>query len=425
VLPTIFDNPAVGTHLERTVRAWLGLPVTARLPVPELPEELAARLLRVEEYEESHRDQLGRWEFAFSSSYRVGKLWEPELDRWAARKREELSATTPLVPLWPDCREFAVCLTHDVDMVSRRATPAQAMRSMRTALTARPRPDGLLSVSKQFARAAGRAAYYGISPSPSIDDTLGRSIAIELDLGVSASYYFALHPRSRSAHDCVYRPTDPCTVRGARKTVGDAIRVVRDAGFDIGLHGSYGSATDVVLLGSQKAELEDLIGAPVGTTRQHYLHFEIEHTPAVHERLGIRADSSLGFNRNIGFRAGTSLPFRHFDLRTGRSINVLEIPLIIQETSLLSTDALELDRQLALRTVRSFLDEIARQSGILTILFHPHDLLNADFLAIFRHTIEYGLERGAWFASVSDVDRWWRQREAAILSVADESSRRD
>src|SRR5205823_6703419 len=130
-------------------------------------------------------------------------------------------------------------------------------------------------------------------------------------------------------------------------------------------------------------------------------------------RLGIRADSSLGFNRNIGFRAGTSLPFRHFDLRTGRSINVLEIPLIIQESPLLSTDALELDRQLALRTVRSFLDEIARQSGILTILFHPHSLVNADFLAIFRHTIEYGLERGAWFASANDIDRWWREREAS------------
>jgi len=413
-IDTMLDNESVRRHLERTTRSWLGLPVSAPVDVPQLPCRLAARLLRVEEYEQSHRDRWGCWEFSFCASHRRGKLWDPEIDRWVAATRAGLSATTALEPLWPKGREFAVCLTHDVDMVARRATPAQALRSVRAA----SKSSSALELAQRVTRAAGRAARYGISRRPSIDRTLAEAMAIERDLGVCASYLFALHCESLDALDCVYRATDACAVHGRARTIADVVRMVRDSGFDVGLHGSYRSATNADVLRREKQELEAIVGGPVVSTRQHYLHFEISTTPAVHEQVGLRADSSLGFNRSVGFRAGTSLPFWHFDLRARRSLDVLEIPLIVQESPLLSTAALELDGDTALAIVRSLLDSVASVGGVFTFLIHPHNIANPQFLTIFRGTIEYGLQRGAWFASLRDIDRWWREREAALLGSA-------
>ena len=43
--------------------------------------------------------------------------------------------------------------------------------------------------------------------------------------------------------------------------------------------------------------------------------------PQLQEAAGLRADSSLGYNRTVGFRAGTSLPFRQFDVSAGRTLD--------------------------------------------------------------------------------------------------------
>ena len=52
--------------------------------------------------------------------------------------------------------------------------------------------------------------------------------------------------------------------------------------------------------------------------------------------------------------------------------------------------------------------------GVATILFHPNSLERPEFLELFRDSIDYGLERGAWFASLRDLDAWWREREARL-----------
>src|SRR5262249_33521495 len=148
--------------------AWLGLP--AGLPVPELPEALSRRLLRVEEYESGHRDQWGNWEFGFCEAYRAGKLWEPEIDRWLAERRHELAATVELAPPWPDGHTWAICLTPAVDFVGRASTPRQVLRSARLSLAgpAGSGRDRLARLARPGVRVA-RAAYNGISAAPPAD----------------------------------------------------------------------------------------------------------------------------------------------------------------------------------------------------------------------------------------------------------------
>jgi hypothetical protein len=407
-------------YLDETVRLWLGLPRTASVTVPTLPESLARRFLREEEYETDHRDQWGCWEFGFSESFRDGTLLVPEIDQWAARERQRLADDgVSLTPLWPEGKPFAVCLTHDVDLVSTDWTLRQVVRSMQNSLEL-PAQGGvgqrLVRIARPPVRFA-RAARDGFALTPSTGPTLERCAAIELEAGVTASYFFTVLPEQHvSRYDCVYGLDDPCTFRGQRRRVADVIAQLAGDGFDVGLHGSYHSARTPGLLAAQKATLERATGLEVETTRQHFLHWDIRTTPRLQEDAGLMADCTLGFNRSVGFRAGTSLPFHQYDLERGSKLELLEVPLVVQDGPLFNPVALELDTGLALDLVHRIIDVIADTGGVATISFHPNNLEHENFLEVYQATIERGLARGGWFTSIGAIHRWWRDRAGQLAA---------
>jgi hypothetical protein len=407
-------------YLDETVRLWLGLSGSANAPVPRLPEPLARRFLREEEYERNHRDQWGCWEFGFSESFRDGTLLSPEVDQWVAQERRRLAhAGVSLAPLWPDGKSFAVCLTHDVDLVSTASTPRQVMRSMQNSLE---RPSQA-SVSHRLLRLArppvrfARAARNGLALTPSTTSTLERCVAIELEAGVTASYFFTVLPEQHvSRYDCLYGLDDSCSFRGKRRRIAEVIQQLAADGFDIGLHGSYHSAREPGLLAAQKATLERATGLDVKTTRQHFLHWDIHTTPHLQNEAGLEADCTLGFNRSIGFRAGTSLPFHHFDVDTASKLQLIQVPLIAQDGPIFNPVALELDVDLAVELVRHVVDVIADTGGVATFSFHPNNLEDDDFLAVYQAVIEHGVARGGWFTSIQAIQSWWRERAGGLAA---------
>ena len=389
-------SEASRAHVETLTRAWLGLPPGR--DVPSMPEPLARRLLRLEEYEHSARDQWGNWEFAMCEAYREGRLWEPDVDRWLLQHGDA-------TPRWPDGRPFAICLSHDVDLVSEAVTPSQALRSMRLSL----RGSGALRLARPAVRAA-RAVHHGISPAPAAD-ALERCVEVEREHGVTATYFFTAYPGGEGhRYDCTYDFGDPCRFGGARVTVADVVRTLDREGFEVALHGSYNSALVPGRLAHEKADLERGTGLAVTSTRQHFLHWDVRATPRLQDGE-FSADSTLGFNRNIGLRAGTSLPFRWFDADRERAAGLVELPMLVHDGALLRADALELGLELAKETLRVFLDRIADVGGVATMVFHPNNLDDPAHLELFRTAVGYGIERNAWFASVGDLDRWFRNRE--------------
>lgn len=408
------SRPGARRYLESTVREWLGLPSATDALVPELPERLARRLLRLEEHERTHRDQWDCWEYGFGESYREGTLLVPEIDDWLASRRAELSERTELVPLWPGRRPFAVCLTHDVDLVSDASTVSQALRSMRRGLApgGPPRPRSVQLATP--AVRAGRALRNGIARYPRAEQ-LELSTAIEQERGVPASYFFTVFPtENASRFDCTYAPSDRCSFRGRQGRVRDVMRTLAAEGFDVGLHGSYPSAVRADLLARERELLEDSTGLEVVTTRQHFLHWDVRRTPVLQQAAGLRADSTLGFNRAIGFRAGTSLPFLLFDVEADVPLDVLELPLTLHDGPLLRADGLELDGELARDTLEIVIDHAAAAGGVATLLFHPNNLERREFRELYAWVLDYVLDRGAWVTSLRGIDTWWRERASAL-----------
>jgi hypothetical protein len=390
-------SDAARAHIDALARAWLGLP--AGRDVPTMPERLARRLLRAEEYEQSHRDQWGNWEFAFCDAYREGRLWEPDLDRWL------LEVGGP-EPLWPDGHPFAICLSHDVDLVSEAVTPRQALRSMRLSVLG----SGAVRLARPPVRAV-RAVAHGISRTPSAE-ALERCVELEHAHGVTATYFFTVYPGSEGhRYDCTYDFDDPCLFGGERLTVAEVVQTIDREGFEVGLHGSYNSALIKERQAHEKHALELATGLAVTSVRQHFLHWDARTTPRIQSRAGLSADSTLGFNRNIGLRAGTSLPFRWFDVQRDEALDLVELPMLVGDVALLRADALELGLELAWKTLEAVIDRIASVGGVATLVFHPNNLEESDHAELFRRTIGHGKERNAWFASVRDLDAWFRTRE--------------
>jgi len=392
-------------HVDAIVRVWLGLAPDRE--VPTLPPALARRLLRLEEYEHRHRDQWGNWEFGFCEAMRDGRLWEPDVDRWVHEQRRALGTSSP----WPEGRPFAICLSHDVDLISDAVTPHQAWRSMRLSLLGayRSRRERAVRIARPAVRAA-RALYHGLSTAPAAE-ALERCVEIEHEHGVTASYFFTVYPEEDGhRYDCTYGFADPCRFGGERVTVADVARTLDREGLEVGLHGSFNSAVAPGRLRSEREALEAATGLGVRSTRQHFLHWDIRATPALQSGAGISADSTLGFNRNIGLRAGTSLPFRWFDAAHDKALDLVELPMLIADCALLRSDALELGLELATDALETMLDRLADAGGAATLVFHPNNFANADNLELFRRTIAYGIERGAWFASVRELDAWYRAR---------------
>jgi hypothetical protein len=405
---------AATAHVECFVRTVLGIPASSADDLPRMPPHLSRLLLRSEELESEVRDQGGRWEYGHSENFRRGKLWEPEVDQWLVEARGRLGAAAR-TPLWPDGHAFVVCPTHDVDMVTRTWTPRQVMRSIRIALSGSRGTARAEAVLK----ALGRTVVFHTSRTPSSAATLRRCVDIELERGVHGTYFFTVYPPGRASwYDSVYTMDDNFVFGDRRRRVRDVMYELAETGFDVGLHGSSASATDASLLSAQRAVLEDAVGGPVRTTRQHWLHWDARLTPPAQAAAGFSADSTLGFNRNVGFRAGTSFPFFLSASDPFRALDLLEIPLVAQESALFSDNALELDDAIAREVVQKLVDRVATVGGVFTALIHPHSLLDDRVTTLYEWLLDYALDRGAWVASVAEIDSWWRHRVETLTGIS-------
>lgn len=392
------------THLKETLGLFLGLPQTQVCLIPPMPAYLRRLLFREEEYQSPLKDQWDNWEHPYAENYQRKMLWEPEVDLWVQDVRSDfLSKGFELMPSWPQEAPFAVCLTHDVDHISPELTLGQRWREV---IRTPSFPRLLKPLAKCF-----------LKPSSSIPDTrhtLELCYAMEKSYGVTSSYFFTVFPLSRySQYDCLYSFDDRCRFLGQSRRIGEMMQILINEGFDVGLHGSYYSATEPGLLSEQKKCIEKALNSKVYTTRQHWLHWKFPITPEIQAQAGFLADTTLGYNRNIGFRAGTSYPFNLFDLKHDKPFN-LEVPLILQDGAIIGTNALEHPPEYALPLIKSILTKIENVGGCATILFHPDIFLKPGMDELYRHLIEYCLKKKAWFANLKQISEWWTHRRKIL-----------
>ena len=159
----------------------------------------------------------------------------------------------------------------------------------------------------------------------------------------------------------------------------------------------------------QKEDMEQHLCSSVVSTRQHYLHYDVRRTLKIHEEAGILVDSTQGYNRSVGFRAGTSFPYHGYICDEGRASSVLEVPMHVMDTSLFNNNALEYSADMALKHVISIMDSIEAIGGCLTLNWHPNYLNNPVWWSVYRDTLQEAKLRGAWGCSLAEMEKHWSQ----------------
>jgi hypothetical protein len=201
----------------------------------------------------------------------------------------------------------------------------------------------------------------------------------------------------------------PAHYRSARYDVvrfREQIRSLQDGGREVGLHG-IDLWRDSRKGREELAVIRGISGKDRIGVRIHWLYFS-EETPKCLEEAGVYYDSTLGYNETVGFRSGTTQVFR----LPGTS-NVFELPLHVQDTTMLYPGRMGVSEPQAIALCGELLGEFRRYGGAFTINWHDRSLApernwDSAYLAILG-TLREGK---TWFAAAGEAVSWFEKRRA-------------
>jgi peptidoglycan/xylan/chitin deacetylase (PgdA/CDA1 family) len=349
----------------------------------ELPEdELAAaffHLARVEE-RSGPKDERGRF---LAASSCLDPL-EPPLERL----RRELGIEPPSY----NGARFAVALTHDVD-VPWKWTPigvrGAAARLKEHALA------GRVGEALHEARGLARVPLHKLRGSD--PNWRFAEIAAEEREHGARSTFFVMAGHGHRADGAAPETYDLLRPR--------VVETIREAGAEIGLHGSYLAADELERLAKERAVLAQIDG-PLTGHRYHYLRVDSHRNLAPLARLGFLYDTTLGFPDALGFRAGIAHPFRPWDFERDAPADLVEVPLAAMDATLAEARYHGLSSEAAKPHVFALLDWAAEHGGGFSILWHPERFDRASARGwdrLYFEVVAAVRERGGVCMSAGDL----------------------
>ncbi len=321
---------------------------------------------------------------------RLVQFFENLLDLRAEGGREIVR-----MPRWPGGRKWAACLSHDVDMLFKWRLRSGIRLLLKTPLHLFGLRLGKLA--RMWGELLGKIRR-GEDPWFLVDEM----IELEERRGLLSTFLFLAESRD---HRTFRYHLDRPQVRAL-------LERVRERGRELALHAGWGSLGRRDRLQDEKVLLERLCGGPVSSVRQHWLRFDRECTWTDQSLAGFSADSSLGWNDRCGFRAGTSLPFRPWDLRERRAGGLLELPLSLMDSQLY--DEQGLDPEAARARSEALLEVVRRTGGLLTVNWHPHTLCREDFPGRAGHyedLLALLVDGQAHVDGIGGIAEHWTRRE--------------
>ena len=94
------------------------------------------------------------------------------------------------------------------------------------------------------------------------------------------------------------------------------------AKYTVGIHPSWQSGNNFLLMKKEKKLLADIITQPVTHSRQHYIRFSLPHSCRRLMEAGITDDYSMGYGSINGFRASVASSFYWFDLQKNETTSL-------------------------------------------------------------------------------------------------------
>jgi peptidoglycan/xylan/chitin deacetylase (PgdA/CDA1 family) len=208
---------------------------------------------------------------------------------------------------------FYVCLSHDVDRIKK--TFQFATHFFKSII----RHD-LNSAIYQVKSVFLKKHYWGFD----------KIMELENNLQVKSTFFFLNESY----------PFNPLKLKSWRLSLGyydifaddvqEVIRKLDSQGWEIGLHGSYCSFEEPMLIKKEKTDIEQILKHPIKGVRQHYLNLN-DKTWESQAEAGFVYDASFGFSKDIGFKDEKYYPFKPISKKT-----FYVVPLALMDACLMS-----------------------------------------------------------------------------------------
>ncbi|ABF40373.1 hypothetical protein Acid345_1371 [Candidatus Koribacter versatilis Ellin345] len=317
----------------------------------DLPTIAIAVLARLEETASNERDPHGRFPANASVAFREGFLGRAIVDEYGLGLRQALEV---LSPEWsPQPREFALKLSHDIDRIG---IPFHFRTALKETLRSRRPQDTALSLLSAFALV-----------DPPALRSVDRIIQISKEQNLSSAvYWMASTP---SEYDSGYSISDRRVRQHFLHFLAEHV--------EMGYHASYFAFGNPELLRAESESLRSAIQTDAIGGRHHYLRW-LPSCWGDWEKAGLKYDSSVGYADCIGFRAGTCIPYRPWNFAEDRPYDLLEIPLLVMECSLIAKQYMGLGRGEAVARVRELAERCRLTGGEFTLLCHNDMLFDPE-----------------------------------------------
>jgi hypothetical protein len=271
---------------------------------------------------------------------------------------------------WPDAAPLAVCLTHDVDNIER--------------------PLGhLLKTKDRFSKVDFEKARKGLLSLYDNIELIGEKEGAE---GFRSSFYFlsANYPLAK---------------------VRQAARTLHAKGWEIGLHGDFGTHDSESEMKKAVERLTEGVGIRPRGLREHYLRFDYGKSWRVMEDAGFDYDTTVGNSDKLGFKLGLATPFHPPD-EGWKPMRLLELPLSLMDTTLWGY--LKRSEEEGFDDVTKSMGMVEGVEGLFTLLWHQEAVRMRGGRIYWKVLKALGRRKGIFVGSGAEVARWWRAREVPL-----------
>jgi len=325
-----------------------------------------------QEYSPMLKDKFDR---ILSYSIQRDSFFDPAVSKYISDKG--------LKPVYPDNKNFAVVLSHDIDLLYINKSKSQAIKNV--AKSVLKNDDTLLRNSFKS------IIHKTIFPEYQISNILD----LEKKHKAKSTFFFLALDNKNSSFNYEI---------GEQK---DVLKEIIESGNEIALHGSYEAYSNIDLINREKTRLENAAEKEVVGYRNHNLNFDIRTTFSLLEKANFKYDATFGLADRAGFRNGMCHPFNPFDLPSGTFYKLVSMPLHVMDVSLFKYMNLNFKQAFDLFQIIS--KKVKDTNGVLSFLWHNNYMVG-EMKEFYEECLSFLEAEGAYFDTHQNILKLYQEQ---------------
>jgi hypothetical protein len=300
---------------------------------------------RYEEYAIRNRDGHNRFDHNYSIAKRNNFLYVPVVNYYAELIKGKILEMFPSTVFQELQYKFQPTLDIDNAFAYKNKGFLKLITTMGSSLLKMKFKDILFKIK----------VYVGREPDPY--DTYEKQVAIHSKYRIKPIYFFLLGDYGKYDRNLPYE--NPAMKATIQYIAGH---------YEIGMHPSYQSNRKTSQFVKEKKRIESTLAKTVTKSRQHFLKLKL---PDTYENLlahGIKEDFSMGYSKDIGFRAGICSPFYFYNLKEEKMTELLVHPFCVMDSTL--KFHLKIRSSEILYTIKPLFEHVKAVKGELVTVFH-------------------------------------------------------